>query len=58
MLILFALKNTNENATNTELIKKNPEIIESQRDNEKDHQASQECESKNYKNPNFYTNVN
>lgn len=40
------IKNTNENATNTELIKKNPEIIESQRDNEKDHQASQECESK------------
>jgi len=40
------INNTNENATNTELIKKNPEIIESQRDNEKDHQASQECESK------------
>ena len=40
------INNTNENATNTELIKKNPEIIESQRDNEKDHQASQECENK------------
>ena len=40
------INNTNENATNTELIKKNPEILESQRDNEKDHQASQECDSK------------
>lgn len=40
------INNTNENATNTELIRKNPEILESQRDNEKDHQASQESESK------------
>lgn len=40
------INNTNENATNTELIKKNPEILESQRDNEKDHQASQECDNK------------
>ena len=40
------INNTNENATNTELIKRNPEILESQRDNEKDHQASQENESK------------
>lgn len=40
------INNTNENATNTELIKKNFEILEYQRDNEKDHQASQECESK------------
>lgn len=40
------INNTNENATNTELIRKNPEILESLRDNEKDHQASQESESK------------
>lgn len=40
------INNTNENATNTELIKRNPEILESPRDNEKDHQASQESESK------------
>lgn len=40
------INNTNENATNTELIKKNPEILESQKDNERDQQASQECENK------------
>lgn len=40
------INNTNENATNTELIKRNPEILESPRDNEKDHQAFQENESK------------
>lgn len=40
------INNTNENATNTELIKRNPEILESPRDNEKDHQTSQENESK------------
>lgn len=43
---IVCINNTNENATNTELIKKNPEILEFQKGNEKDHQTTQECENK------------